>query len=1019
MTKLVILSETEQKRFDAPPKFTDEEQTLYFAINKDLFYLIESLRTPTNKVGFLLQLGYFRSHGKFYPAHQFRQQDIQFVLKLLGLEASNLDLSKYQKRIPILHREKILKELAWKPLTQKELDLLEEYVIWQAKNQHSPKQLFMMVVDYCWKNKLELPSYNQIALLITQAYNKNESTLVKTLGEMLTTNQKECLISLVQIKKENKKNLQRPPITLLKQINQSLRPSDIQKNIEAFITIKAYFRQFQSVFSEIQLSDQATEYFATWVQKADAFQLNSFSNKNKLFLHLLAYIKHQYYFRQDVLIDIFLKSVKLIVNAAKKQLLAKEKSEKSSKEKAIKQVTQNNKDSRVLIEEITQVIKSDAISANNKLLRIEQLIDQYHIQYNEQEKGKILADENMLSNTIKNQDFFDILESLSLRLQRRVSNIMKQVDFNSDTSDATIVEAISYFKSKDGNIQNDAPTDFLNENENDALLDGEKIRISLYKALLFIHSADAIKSGKLNLKDSYRYKAIHEYFIEENIWNTDKNRLLADAGLTNYADINTTLATLMQRLDKKYDEVNKRILSGENTYFTTHSKSFRISTPKIDSDNTEYISSLLPQAGHVPILQVLSDINYASQFTSCFTHHSHKHTKMRPLAQTIFAGILGKGCNIGINRMANISVGVTEDILTNTVNWCFNLKNIQAANNKIINLINKLSLASCFVYKEDELHTSSDGKKINVAVDSLHANYSFKYFGKGKGVTMYTFIDERHLLFYSTVISASDREAAYVIDGLLQNEVVKSDIHSTDTHGFTESIFATTHFIGTAFAPRIQKVHEQTLYSFKSKAFYEKKGYKILPSRPINLKIIRENWNSILRFMTTIKLKYASASQLFKRLSSYAKDHPLYKALKEFGRIIKSIFILTYCDDLELRQRIEKQLNKIESSNKFSKAVFFANNREFQQGKLEHQKISTACMVLIQNAIVLWNYLYLSQVLANNPNIKQRQQMIESIKRGSMVIWQHINLQGEYDFTKHAANDMYFDLAKIFALKIG
>jgi TnpA family transposase len=55
-------------------------------------------------------------------------------------------------------------------------------------------------------------------------------------------------------------------------------------------------------------------------------------------------------------------------------------------------------------------------------------------------------------------------------------------------------------------------------------------------------------------------------------------------------------------------------------------------------------------------------------------------------------------------------------------------------------------------------------------------------------------------------------------------------------------------------------------------------------------------------------------------LSSYAKDHPLYQAIKEFGRIIKSIFILTYFDDVELRQRVEKQLNKVELSNKFSKA---------------------------------------------------------------------------------------------------
>ena len=46
------------------------------------------------------------------------------------------------------------------------------------------------------------------------------------------------------------------------------------------------------------------------------------------------------------------------------------------------------------------------------------------------------------------------------------------------------------------------------------------------------------------------------------------------------------------------------------------------------------------------------------------------------------------------------------------------------------------------------------------------------------------------------------------------------------------------------------------------------------------------------------------------------------KAIKEFGRIIKSLFILTYYDDIKLRQRIEKQLNRIELSNKFGRAVF-------------------------------------------------------------------------------------------------
>jgi len=71
-----------------------------------------------------------------------------------------------------------------------------------------------------------------------------------------------------------------------------------------------------------------------------------------------------------------------------------------------------------------------------------------------------------------------------------------------------------------------------------------------------------------------------------------------------------------------------------------------------------------------------------------------------------------------------------------------------------------------------------------VAQDSLHASYSFKYFGADKGVSAYTFIDMRNFLYHSLIISAAEHEAHYVIDGLMHNDVVKSDIHSTDTGGY-------------------------------------------------------------------------------------------------------------------------------------------------------------------------------------------------------------------------------------------
>lgn len=225
----------------------------------------------------------------------------------------------------------------------------------------------------------------------------------------------------------------------------------------------------------------------------------------------------------------------------------------------------------------------------------------------------------------------------------------------------------------------------------------------------------------------------------------------------------------------------------------------------IDFMNKEFISDKLSDNGFIPILKLLKEINKTTDFTSDLKHYSNKSNKMNPTEETFLAGIIGKGCNIGIHKLANISTGITESKLRNAVKWCFELKNIESANKKVVETIHSLQLANNYKHDKHTNHTSSDGRKVNVAVDSLLSNYSFKYFGRDKGVSMYTFIDESQALFYSTVFSSSDREAAYVIDGLMNNDVQQKSIHSTDTHGFTEQIFAATHFMDVDFAPRFKK----------------------------------------------------------------------------------------------------------------------------------------------------------------------------------------------------------------------
>jgi len=546
-----------------------------------------------------------------------------------------------------------------------------------------------------------------------------------------------------------------------------------------------------------------------------------------------------------------------------------------------------------------------------------------------------------------------------------------------------------------------------------------KFRPSLYKVLLFIHIAESIKSGKLNVKHSYRYKAIQDYLISDEEWANNREALLKQADIADFLHIDQVLSNYKAKLSDLYDSINRRYQKGLNPYLSVDAEGkISIKTPAQPEKETKYISDLLSQQGLVPILQVLKDVNNSTQMTSCFDHHINKNVRKRPTDETIFAGIIGLGCNIGIPKMGQVSTGVNPNTLNNTVKWCFSLNNLKKANDSIVHLIHNLALSEVFIDDPNNLHSSSDGRKVNVKVDSLIASWSFKYFGKDKGVSVYTFIDERQALFHSLVMSAAEREAAYVYDGLLNNEVQKSDIHSTDTHGYRESIFAASPFMKISYAPRIKGISHQKIYTLSSKKAYQNKDYKILPSGQINKTLIKENWDDILRFMTTIKLGETTASQLFKRLSSYAKHHPLYQALKEFGRIIKSIFILKYYDDVTLRQRIEKQLNRVELSNKFSNAVFFANSGEFMQGGTDEQALATACKVIIQNVVVLWNYLYISQLLTNCIHEKEQKEMVTMISQGSMITWCHVNLHGEYNFKRHAANANTFDMDRILSFSL-
>lgn len=1015
MTTIALLTQEEQTQYESPPVLNAEERVRCFTLTPALNRQLKRLRSTTNKVAFLLQYAYFKQSHRFFPMNRCSSVDVQAVVKQLNLSITDVHFNAYKTTTQKTHRATICALEKYQPFDETHATWLAQEATRCVKQFSNPRSLFFELLQLLETQKIEFPSYHRLADMISQYYNVYEKQLIALVKKSFHQKKKDLLSPLLEAEKNRSPGL----LNQLKRINQSRKPKGIQSSITAFKKISDLFISLLPLIDALQLTPHGVVYYATWIMKSKLSQIKQFPDQDKATLHLVAFIQDQYYRRQDTFVDILLKSVQTAKNTTKIRLKEKDYLTRNERKAAVQHMSESNKTYQQLINDIREAVQSPVLTDSGKIDKITALLEQQEKENSAIPSDTLSAFTNSLDSILYDKDYFDTLEKLSIKLQNKVSGIIKILVFNTTTSEDHLIDAITTYQKKEGVVNASSPTGFLSDKECAALLDKQnKFRPSLYKILLFIRIADGIKSGALNLKYSYRYLSINEYLVDSKRWAEERDALLNITGLAEFSDVNSVIAKLKSSLNTKYELINTRFNSGRNPYLSVNDAGFAsVKTPAIEEKETEHIGAFLNQKNYVPIGHILSKINEVTNFEKCFHHHGIKHSKSNPASSVFTAGIIGLGCNIGISKMAHISSGINQNTLQNTVNWYFSVKNIRAANNVLLDFFNKLSLTHVFTL-EDMKHASSDGRKVNVAVPCLLANASFKYFGKGRGVSIYTFIDERQVLFYSTVISASEREAAYVIDGLNNHPVIKIDIHSTDSHGFTEQIFATTHFMETSFAPRLKNIGKHNIYGFSSPKTYEKKGYKILPSRTINQKRIKPYWEDILRFMVTIKLKEVSASQLFKRLSSYAKENPLYKAIKEFGRIIKSLFILTYYDDVKLRQRIEKQLNRIELSNKFGRAVFYDNSGEFKQAPLEEQQMITGCTVLMQNAIVLWNYLYLSQIITDCEHQKERNDIVGMIRQGSAMHWAHINLHGEFDFRHTSANETRFDLDKILALKI-
>jgi len=247
------------------------------------------------------------------------------------------------------------------------------------------------------------------------------------------------------------------------------------------------------------------------------------------------------------------------------------------------------------------------------------------------------------------------------------------------------------------------------------------------------------------------------------------------------------------------------------------------------------------------------------------------------------------------------------------------------------------------------------------------------------------------------VIPGTLRDSLFLLEGLLEQSTSLNPIEiMTDTAGYSDVVFGLFWLLGYRFSPRLADIGEARFWRINNNEDYG--SLEVLAKNKINTELITNNWDDILRVAGSLKMGTVNATELMRSLQRGNQPSTLAKALGELGRIVKTLYLLSYIDDETYRRRILTQINRGESRHSLSRTVFHGQRGEIRQRYREGQEDQLGALGLVVNVIVLWNTYYMDAAVIKLRSLGLPTEK-EDITRLSPLGRKHINMQGRYHFS--------------------
>ena len=540
-------------------------------------------------------------------------------------------------------------------------------------------------------------------------------------------------------------------------------------------------------------------------------------------------------------------------------------------------------------------------------------------------------------------------------------------------------------------LPDDVTTQFVPAELSRALRDDKgRINRNVWELSLALAMKDALRSGDLYLPESKQHVSFWNLVLSERKWRDLRAEAFDTLELPPADAAKEHLAT---NFHAYHAEAAKRCRGDTFAQIDKGKlklkRDDKMAVPLSVSRLQKVIDTSMPS---VRIEQLLIEVDKQLGFSRHFKPLSGYEARPKAFYKTLMATLVSQATNLGVVSMSNSTKDTSVDRLRHVLHNYVREETIKAASAEIVDRHHQLPLSS--VYGGGEL-SSSDAQRFKIRASSLLASYYPRYYGYyEKAIGIYTHVSDQYSVFGTRAISCSPREALYVLDGLLENNtILQIKAHTTDTHGYTEIVFALCYLLGFEFMPRIRDLKDQQLYRFDKEHDYG--VFTPLLTKTADSAIVEEQWDEMVRVAVSLRERTAPAHVVVQRLTSSFPADRLSKAFTNLGRIIKTQYVLRYLTDKRLRQTVQLQLNKGEYRHKLARRIFFADQGAFSTGDYEEIMNKASCLSLVSNAILYWNTLKISGIVEG---LREQGEIVEDevLKHISLLPYKHVVPNGTY-----------------------